>query len=103
MIREFRRLGPRVEPAGLLAHYLTPNMTVQDVGGVVSLSVTLVRYVEGYYNFDIGPRSVVIDAVVRYLAHEESEYNNDCVMGSEEVDWKAWVKCSSIHTLRRTS
>ena len=85
MIREFRRLGPRVEPAGLLAHYLTPNMTVQDVGGVVSLSVTLARYVEGCYNFDVGPRSVVIDAVVRYLTHEESEYNNDCAMGSEEV------------------
>ena len=76
-------------------------MTVQDVGGVVSLSVTLARYVEGCYNSDIGPRSVVIDAVVRHLTHEENEY--DCVMGSGEVDWKAWVKCSSIHTLRRTS
>lgn len=38
-------------------------MTVQDVGGVVNLSVTLARYVEECYNFDIGPRSVVIDAV----------------------------------------
>jgi 1,6-anhydro-N-acetylmuramate kinase len=76
-------------------------MTVQDVGGVVSLSVTPARHVEGCYNFDIGPRSVVIDAVVRHLTHEENEY--DCVMGSREVDWKAWVKCPSIHTLRRTS
>ena len=78
-------------------------MTVQDVGGVVSLSVTLARYVEGCYNFDIGPRSAVIDVVVRYMTHEESEYDNDYGIGSGEVDWKAWVKRSSIHTLRRMS
>ena len=57
-------------------------MTVQDVSGVVILSVTQARYVEGCSNFNIGSRSVVIDAAVRYLTYEESEYNNDCVVGS---------------------
>ena len=65
-------------------------MTVQDVGGIVSLSGTLARYMEGCYNFDIGPRSVVIDTVVRYLTHKESEYDNDRVLGSREVGWKVF-------------